>query len=138
MSKYGVLKKNKDSCLVPQFLWAATQARPLDHLALVANAVCIPGSHQTATIRETVLGRLTPPEQCMDNKIDALPPVFCGDLFSCPGLWPKGQASGLCKSRGYRDACKECRLGLPSLCSLYLAPAHWYLPETNLCISLSL
>lgn len=73
MSKYGVLKKNKDSCLVPQFLWAATQGTPLKHLALVARAVCIPGSHGMAIISKTVLGRLTPLEQCMDSKLRHTP-----------------------------------------------------------------
>lgn len=73
MSKYGVLKKNKDSCLVPQFLWAATQGTPLKHLALVARAVCIPGSHGMAIISKTVLGRLTSLEQCMDSKLRHTP-----------------------------------------------------------------
>ena len=39
---------------------AAAQRTLLDHLVLVAREVFIPGSHRTMTIRETVLGRLTP------------------------------------------------------------------------------
>lgn len=39
---------------------AATQGMPLDHLALEARRACVPGSHGTVTIGETVLGRLPP------------------------------------------------------------------------------
>ena len=41
----------------PVFMFA-TQRTPLDHLALAVRGACVPGSHGTVTIGETVLGRL--------------------------------------------------------------------------------
>lgn len=40
---------------------AATQGIPLDHLASVARGACISGPYRTVIIKETVLGRLSPP-----------------------------------------------------------------------------
>lgn len=48
---------------------ANVQGIPLDHLALVAKGPCIPGSHGTVAIEETVLGRLPFPEHCSNSRL---------------------------------------------------------------------
>lgn len=52
---------------------AATQGAPLDHLALEARGSCIPGSHGTRTIRDSVLGRLLPSGHCTDSRLKHTP-----------------------------------------------------------------
>ena len=48
---------------------AAIQGIPLNLLALVASGACIPESHGTVTMRETVLGRLPPTRHCTDSRL---------------------------------------------------------------------
>lgn len=77
------------------------------------------------------------PRAMHGHQTEAHPQVFCGDLFACPGLWPTGQARGLCTSRSYRGACKGCRSGAAISALSLPCSAHWYPPETNLCIFLA-
>ena len=65
---------------------ASTLEMPFDHLALVAGGACIPGSQGTVATEDTVLGRVPPPEHCIDSKMQHTPQPFCGGgLFACPG-----------------------------------------------------
>ena len=63
--------------LVPWFLHlvfaAATQGTLFDCLALESREACVPGSHATVTIGETVLGRLPLPEHCTDSRLKHTP-----------------------------------------------------------------
>lgn len=53
---------------------AATQGISMDCLVLVTKAACIGGSPGTVTIRDTVLGRLSPLEHCTDRRPKYTPP----------------------------------------------------------------
>ena len=61
----------------------------LDHLALVAREACVPDSCETVAVGEMVLGRLPPPEHCMDSRLKQLSPpprppaVFLRDRSIC-------------------------------------------------------
>ena len=52
---------------------AASQGTPLDCLVLKTRRPCITGSHGTVTIRETILGRLSPPGYCTDIRLKYTP-----------------------------------------------------------------
>lgn len=49
-------------------LAAVTQGMTLECLALVAGGACVPDSHSTLTIRETVLNRLPHRGYCTDSR----------------------------------------------------------------------
>lgn len=52
----------------PSFV-AAAEATPPENLDAKAGGSCDPGPHETATIRETALGRLPPPGHCTDRRL---------------------------------------------------------------------
>lgn len=62
-------------CMVPIFtsgalvFMAAAQGTPIDPLALVLRDTCIPETHRTRTIGETILDRLQPPGHCTDSRM---------------------------------------------------------------------
>lgn len=58
----------------PAFV-ATTKGTTLNFLALEAREACIPGSHGTGTIRETVPGRLPLPGCCTDSKLKHTPSI---------------------------------------------------------------
>lgn len=88
--------------LVPQFLLpvpvfaAAAQGMPLDHLALMARRVCIPGSHGTLTIGDRVLGRLPPPGHFTDSRLKYTPSLSVKEAYFLGlELRPEEQVSAL-------------------------------------------
>ena len=80
----------------PLVFAAAALGMPLDCLALVARWACVPGSHKTVTIREIVVGRLTPPKHCTDRRLKRILSFFVKEGYLLvPELLPEWQASGL-------------------------------------------
>lgn len=54
---------------------AAVQGIPLDHLALEARGACVPDSHGTVSIKETIHGRLPPPGHFKDSRLKHNPSI---------------------------------------------------------------
>ena len=54
-------------------LFFAAQGAPFDLLALVVRGTCIPGSHETVTVRKTVLHRLLHSGHCTDSNTNTHP-----------------------------------------------------------------
>lgn len=117
MSKYGVLTKSQDLCLVPYLLWAVAQGMLLDLPALVARAACVPGSHRTATVRETVLGRLTPPEKCMDNKLSHIHQFSVDTSFLVLDFGLRSRCQPYTHLEATEVLAKNVDQRLPSLCA---------------------
>lgn len=68
----------------------------LSRLAQVSRGTCIPGTHGTITIEETIFGRLPPPGHCTDSQLNHTLslPVKKAYLLVLD-FQPKGQASDL-------------------------------------------
>ena len=93
---------------------AAAQRTLLDHLVLVAREVFIPGSHRTMTIRETVLGRLTP-KALYRHQTGHIHRVFLWRRPLCLS-WSFSLQDSI-HLVAYGAALKEHRLWTPSWCS---------------------
>lgn len=98
-------------------LAAAIQGKTCDHLV---RGACIPGSHRTVTIIETVLGRLPFPRHCTNSRLKYTPTVFvkediCLSRNFSPGdrqwVWhpPTGWPGAL------KDAARDTIFALPSV-----------------------
>ena len=70
------------TCLVHWFLKLPPRGHPLDRLALEARGVYNPGSQETVTIWETVLGRL-PTQRTAQIAVWNTPPVFLWKTSIC-------------------------------------------------------
>ena len=90
---------------------------PLDHLALVARVACVPESHGTATIRETVLGRLTSSEKCTDSKLRHTPQVSLETSLFVLAFGLSGRHRECTHLEGTEVHARNVDQGLPSLCS---------------------
>lgn len=53
----------------------------LDHLALMAGGVCIPGSHEAVTIKKTVLGIIPPLGHCTDRILKHTPSLCVKEAY---------------------------------------------------------
>ena len=74
---------------------AATQGKPLDHLALEAGGLEFLGA-MGLTIRETVLGRLPLLGHCADRRLKHTPCLSEKEAYRLvQELWSEGQVSGL-------------------------------------------
>ena len=101
----------------------------------MVRAACVPASHSTVTIEETVLVRLPPPGYYTDNRLKHTPQFFCDrGLFACPDVLAWGAGFRISTNlEAYRYALGECKLE-DTISTLYicLAITHWYLPEGSL------
>ena len=87
---------------VPQFLHLVTwflQLPPREHSLipwLWRLWACVPGSHRTVTIRDSVLGRLPPPGCCTDSRQKHIYSLSEKEAYLLvQNLWPVEQASSL-------------------------------------------
>ena len=128
MSKYGVFKKIKDSCLVSQFLWAATQGTPLTTLLWCQHGLYSWVPWECNNQRDNYW-QANSPRTMYAQQIEATRQCSVETSLLVLDFGLRGRHSEV--------LARNVDQGMPSLCSLYLAPAHWYLPETNLCISLA-
>lgn len=97
---------------------AATQRIPLDCLALVAREACVPGSHETVTIVETVLSRLPHPGHRTDTRLKHSPRLSVKEAYLLvPEFDHRSRLQDWHTSKGYRRALREYRLGNSSRCS---------------------
>lgn len=103
---------------------------PLDHLALKAKGACVPGSHRTITIRDSVLGKLPSSESCTDGRLKHTPSLAKKSpiCFSVALAWGAGLWFGTLIG-GNGGALREWRLANTIFAlSLWFIPAHQYLP----------
>lgn len=119
--------------LVNHFFVAATQRLPLGHLALEAQGTCISRSHGTTAVSKIVLGKISLPGHCTDNRLKHTSghtknrPIFLSRTFDLRGRLWLDKFSLL-----YRYS-QKWRLGNAIfVISLCIPTACWCLPERSL------
>lgn len=118
----------------PVFM-AVPQRTPLDCLTLEAKQSCIP-CPTTATIRETVLGRLPLPGHYTDSRLKYTPvflrkrPICLYRSFDLKGRLPVWQTS----RSSWRGSNRTKTSGHIFALSFCLTLAHWHLPERSVCL----
>lgn len=93
----------------------------LDHLALEAKMACVPGSHGTVTMGDTVPDRLPLPGHRTDSRLKQTPSLL--EKEACllvQELWPKEKSCGLTHYRGLQRCSQGMEAGECNLCLLSL------------------